>query len=139
MSHATANKAILENAYRRWNETRGDSVEELLDICAEEILWGSLAGGVKPLAFTAKAVGKSDVRNYFEGLLAAWSMNYYNVDYFVAEDDRVVVVGSTKWTNKQTGKACETPKTDIWRFRDGRAIEFFEYYDTAQILDAAKP
>ena len=59
--------------------------------------------------------------------------------YFVAENDRVVVVGATKWTNKETGKAFETPKIDIWRFRDGRAIEFFEHYDTAQILDPAKP
>ena len=44
-----------------------------------------------------------------------------------------------KVANKETGKAFETPKIDIWRFRDGRAIEFFEHYDTAQILDAAKP
>jgi len=63
----------------------------------------------------------------------------YKVHYFVAESDCVVVVGATKWTNKETGKSFETPKIDIWRFRDGRAIEFFEHYDTAQILDAAKP
>lgn len=139
MSDAAANTAILEKAYRRWNETLGGSADEIIDICAEEISWVSLAGGVTPLSFTAEGVGKSDVRNYFHGLLAAWRMDYYKVDYFVAEDDRVVMVGTTKWTNKETGKACETPKIDVWRFRDGRAIEFFEHYDTAQMLDAARP
>jgi ketosteroid isomerase-like protein len=138
MSDATINKAILENVYRRWNETLGGSVDEIMDICADEIRWGSLAQGVSSLPFTAEAVGKAEVRNYFLGLLAAWSMVYYKAHYFVAESDRVVMVGATKWTNKETGKAFETPKIDIWRFRDGRAIEFFEHYDTAQILDAAK-
>ena len=138
MSDATINKTILENVYRRWNETLGGSVDEIMDICADDIRWGSLAQGVSALPFTAEAVGKAEVRNYFLGLLTAWSMVYYKVYYFVAEGDRIVMVGATKWTNKETGKAFETPKIDIWRFRDGRAIEFFEHYDTAQILDAAK-
>jgi ketosteroid isomerase-like protein len=66
-------------------------------------------------------------------------MVYYKVHYFVPESDRIVMVGATNWTNKETGKAFETPKIDSWRFPDGRAIEFFEHYDTAQILDSATP
>src|ERR1700730_12231388 len=135
MSDTTINKAILENVYRRWNETLGGSVDEIMDICADEIRWGSLAQGVSLLPFTAEAVGKAEVRNYFLGLLAAWSMVYYKDHRFDADSDRVVMVGATKCTNKETGKAFETPKIDIWLFRDGRAIEFFEHYDTAQILD----
>jgi ketosteroid isomerase-like protein len=29
-----------------------------------------------------------------------------------------------------------TSKADSWRFADGKAIEFYEYYDTAQLRDA---
>jgi ketosteroid isomerase-like protein len=29
-----------------------------------------------------------------------------------------------------------TPKADSWRFADGKAVEFCEFYDTAQLRDA---
>jgi ketosteroid isomerase-like protein len=28
------------------------------------------------------------------------------------------------------------PKVDIWRFRNGKAIAFHEFYDTAQVASA---
>jgi ketosteroid isomerase-like protein len=31
----------------------------------------------------------------------------------------------------------ETPKIDFWRFKDGKAIEFYEYFDTACVAAAA--
>jgi ketosteroid isomerase-like protein len=47
--------------------------------------------------------------------------------------------GVCSWTHKGTGKTCETPKVDIWRFRDGKAIEFYELFDTAAAFAAATP
>jgi len=32
---------------------------------------------------------------------------------------------------------AETPKVDFWRFRDGKAVEFYEYFDTACVAAAA--
>ena len=37
-------------------------------------------------------------------------------------------------TENDTGKIVETPKVDFWRFRDGKAVEFYEYYDTARVI-----
>ena len=34
---------------------------------------------------------------------------------------------------------CETPKVDIWRFREGKAVEFYEMFDTAAAFAAATP
>jgi ketosteroid isomerase-like protein len=31
----------------------------------------------------------------------------------------------------------DTPKIDFWRFRDGKVVEFYEYYDTARVFAAA--
>jgi hypothetical protein len=36
--------------------------------------------------------------------------------------------------NKKAGKVRETPKVDVWRFRDGRAIELYEYFDTTKLI-----
>ncbi|MFH1345642.1 MAG: hypothetical protein ABIL01_31215 [Pseudomonadota bacterium] len=49
----------------------------------------------------------------------------------------MVARGSTKWINKHTGKRAENPKVDFWRFRGGKAVEFYEYFDTACVAAAA--
>jgi hypothetical protein len=59
------------------------------------------------------------------------------VDEFIAQGDAVFMRGSTAWRNKRTGRTAETPKVDFWRFRDGKAVEFYEYYDTARVIAAA--
>ena len=68
------------------------------------------------------------------GLIAMFEMIHYTVDFYVAEDDRVVAVGSTSWRNRETGEKFDTPKADIVRFKDGKITEFFEIYDTAAVL-----
>lgn len=139
MSNAAANKAKLEKAYRDWHESRGKSVEELIAVFADDVRFGSLGQGAEPVTFTAPRVGKEQMRGYFEGLLANWSMNHYTIDYMIAEGDRVAAIGSTAWTCKATGKSFDSPKVDIWYFKNGSAVEFYEYFDTAQVFAATTP
>lgn len=137
MSQAEANKALLTDIYRQWHETRGGCVAELLCHFADDVNFGSLAEGAAPVAFTTRRIGKQELQGYFDGLTSAWAMDYYKIDDMIAEGDRVAVVCSTCWTNKATGKPAETPKVDVWQFQDGKAIAFYEYYDTAKLLGAA--
>ena len=64
-------------------------------------------------------------------------MVHYTIDEYVAQGDAVVARGSTAWTNKKTGKPAETPKVDFWRFKDGKAVEFYEYFDYGRVAAAA--
>jgi len=57
----------------------------------------------------------------------------WHVDQFIAQGDRVVVLSRCTWRYKRTGKTVSTPKADSWRLADGKAVEYFEYYDTAQV------
>ena len=48
----------------------------------------------------------------------------------------------TRWPHRfraavDCGKAFDTPKADFWRLRDGKIVEFYEYFDTAQVMAAA--
>jgi uncharacterized protein len=70
-------------------------------------------------------------------LRADWEMIHYTVDRFVAQSDAVFMRGSTAWRHRRTGKIVDTPKVDFWRFENGKAIEFFEYFDTARAFAAA--
>jgi uncharacterized protein len=67
------------------------------------------------------------------------TMIEYKVDRFVCEGDTVVVIGSTAWHHLKANKRVDSPKVDIWRFNEaGQAIEFTEYYDTAQLIECSR-
>ena len=137
MSNEAANVQVLKEAYRRWNESRGGSVDHWFDsVFGADISFGSIPRGVAPVEFAREYRDRVQLRQYFDGLLADWSMKYYTVDEYVAQGDTVVARGSCSWTFKKTGKVAETPKIDFWRFKDGKAVEFYEYFDTAAVFAA---
>ncbi|MGJ0506034.1 MAG: nuclear transport factor 2 family protein [Methylocystis sp.] len=139
MSVEDRNVAILQEAYRRWHDSKGGSIEHWSSILAPEVDFRSLAQGQpEPISFTKPRQGPSDVEKYLKELTADWEMIDYVVDRFVAQGDHVVAIGRTAWRNKSTGKVADTPKVDLWRFSaEGKALEFFEYYDTAMVIAAA--
>ena len=57
----------------------------------------------------------------------------WKVEKYIAQGDRVVVISRITWRFKKTGKVVSTPKADVWRLANGKAVEYFEYYDTAQV------
>ena len=138
MSSEASNVEILKEAYRRWDESKGGSVEYWFDsVVAPNISFKSAPRGAAPLAFTKQSDNCEELRGYFNGLLGEWTMKYYRVDEYIAQGDVVVARGWTAWTNKKTGRDGETPKMDYWRFKDGKAVEFYEYFDSAAVAAAA--
>lgn len=134
MADEASNVAVLTEAYRQWHDSRGQSVGHWMSICADDIQFGSLVrGGVTPAAYMTEYSARSELGRYFEGLARDWDMIEYKVDQFVAQGDRVVMLGRCAWRNRHTGKVVATPKADSWRFANGKAVEFYEYFDTAQV------
>ena len=139
MGTPTENVAKLKDAYRQWHETRGGSVKVWLDLMADDVKVYSLAAGAPAAPFTAAINSKEEFKRYFAGLLQDWQMINYKTGQFIADGDRVAMLGSTAWRNRKTGREIDTPKADFWTFRDGRVVEFHELYDTAALAAAAQP
>ncbi len=139
MGTPSDNVATLKQAYRQWHESKGGSVQAWLDLMADDIRCFSLAAGVPEAEFTAPITSKRDFERYFRGLLADWEMIHYTTDEFIAEGDRVAVLGSTAWRNRLTGRAVDTAKADFWTFRAGKVVEFPELYDPAALIAGARP
>ena len=138
MPSVNPNVEILKPLYAKWHETKGGSVEDWMAILADEIDFRSLAmGQLEGGRFTAPRSSREAVRGYFEELLGEWKMVHFTVDEFIADGGRVCMIGSTAWTHKTSGKTVETPKVDVWRFENGKAVAFFEYYDTAGLVACA--
>lgn len=136
MTIESTNVAILKDAYQRWHDSKGASVDHWMSLMTDDIRFRSLAEGAAPMAFTRAASTKDSVRQYFAGLAADWEMIYFRTNEFIAQNDRVVVLSEVSFRFRKTGKVAVTPKADIHRFRDGKICEFFEFYDTAVAASA---
>ena len=138
MADEARNVEILKQAYQRWHDTRGGSADHWMSICADNIAFGSIAQGAVQGAHYLTAYRSRDaLKDYFGGLTRDWEMIEYVAEHFVAQGERVVMLGRCGWRNKKSGKVVSTPKADSWRFAGGKAVEFYEYFDTAQVHAAA--
>ena len=138
MPDEARNVEVLKKAYKRWHETRGGSADEWLEICSDRIAFGSLAQGPEGARYLTSYQSRDALKDYFKGLSNDWEMIEFVAEHFVAQDDRVVMLGRCAWRHRRTRKEVESPLVHVWRFRDGKATEYYELYDTAKAFAAAR-
>ncbi|MEZ5667159.1 MAG: nuclear transport factor 2 family protein [Alphaproteobacteria bacterium] len=129
----------LRSAYREWNDSKAGSIDIWLNLVADEVDFRSIADGMPGMEFSAARRSRAEVRDYLERLTRDWTMVHQTMDRFVADGDTIVALGRCAWQNKQTGRTVQSPKADVWTFNRGKAIAFFEFYDTAKAFGAAAP
>ena len=139
MSQEDVQINLLKEAYKRWHDTKAGSVDHWLELMTDDIQFRSLAAGAANMEFTRTSACKDDVKEYFSQLTSQWEMISYTINEYIAQDNRVVALGSCSFRNRQTGKILDTPKADFHKFREGKICEFFEFYDTAQAISKATP
>lgn len=127
----------LKAAYQAWHDTKGKSIDTWVALLSDQVDWRSLANGQHGVPWTKTRMGPEDVRGYLVGLTTDMDTEHFTVDQYVSQGDTIVMIGATAWRHRSTGKRLETPKVDVWRFKDGKAVAFFEYYDTAAVFDTA--
>ena len=128
----------LRKAYQSWNDTKGESMEEWMKLMDDSILFRSLAAGAPGMEFTIDCHGKEDLLRYFGGLKEGWQMVHYTPQEFITEGDRVVVLSTCSFVNRNTQKKMDTPKCDVFLFKNGKIVDFFEFYDTYRCIAAAQ-
>jgi ketosteroid isomerase-like protein len=127
----------LKRAYEAWHNSLGVDRQKWLEIMSDNIVFRSIAGGADGMEFTKTCESKEEVERYFSGLNDGWQMLYYTPEKYICEGDSVAVRGTTGWKNKKSGKEIHTPKADFFEFKDGKIVEFYEFYDTAKAFEAA--
>jgi ketosteroid isomerase-like protein len=134
MSDEARNVEVLKAAYDKWAPSKGGSVDDWIEICDNNIAFGLLAQGAPQAAAYMTSYSKRDtLKDSFAGLSRDWDMLDWRTEKFIAQGDSVVVISQISWRFKKTGKVVSTPKADVWKMSGGKAVEYFEYYDTAQV------
>ena len=139
MDTSASNVEKLRTAYRQWNDTKGGSTRDWLDLMADDVSLWTAGDGIAGLEFTAGRRGKIEVGAYFDGLAADWEMIHFTTEEFIAQGDRVVVLSKIAFKSRMSGKIAESRKADVFRFRDGKITEVAEFFDTHAAMMACQP
>ncbi|MDB5429312.1 MAG: hypothetical protein JWP35_428 [Caulobacter sp.] len=129
---ANDNLVRLQDAYAQWHDSRGANPQAWLDLCDEKLSQTSLA----MYRDSESRIGKAAFQAYLGMLAAEWDEISVEVDEFIGDGDRIVVLSRVTCRNRATGKALVSPKVDIYRFRYGKIVESVEHLDTAALAAA---
>ena len=133
---ASDNLKALKAAYAEWDRTKGDNTGVWIDLASDDLRVRSLGGEAVPLQF-AEPRGGAQLAGYLAKLLETWQMQFVTPETFVADGDYVAMFGTASWTFRATGKTATTPLAHLWRFRDGKAVDFQELFDSAAVMQVA--
>jgi ketosteroid isomerase-like protein len=124
------NLQVVKDGYAAYG--RGD-LASLLALLAEDVEW-IIPGAGLPLAGTYR--GREGATKFFQKLAAESEVLDFQPREFVADGDRVLVLGSERVKVKATKRTIEVDWIMAFTLRNGQIATFREYTDTKVIADA---
>lgn len=120
------NIAIVQEGYEKFGT--GD-IPGLIRLFGDDADWTVPAIEGSPHGGGYK--GPDGLAKFFTLLAEAEDITRFEPLEFVAQNDKVVVLGELAATVRSTGKSYETAWVHVFHLRDGKIVEFNELYDTA--------
>jgi uncharacterized protein len=78
------------------------------------------------------------MENVFMALARDWEPFSAIPKEYIAEGDRVVVLGEYRGTHRESGRSFVAPFAHVWRFDGGQLVEFQQLTDTGLWLAAMR-
>jgi len=120
------NTKLVKRIYELFKS--GD-IEGFLDMLSDDITWETPK--VENSPFRGKISGKENFIKWMTEYSEAEEMTVFEQDEFIAQGDRVVVLGHGEIRTKATNKEYATNFVHIMTVKDGKITEFLELLDTA--------
>ena len=120
------NTEIVKKAYGCFGS--GD-MEGLLECFSDDISWETPK--VDNAAYSGARRGKEAVGEFFGLLTESETFAEFKPTEFIAEGDKVVVVGRSEANVIATGKTFSTEWVHVMTVQDGKVTGFKEFFDTA--------
>lgn len=126
-----ANIDTIRQVYHAF--VNGDS-QGLLSFMAQDIAWG--VPEVPNLPFAGKLQGRDNVAEFFRMVAAHQQLRDFRPIEFIAQGDRVVVLGHYEWTVRANGADWGSDWVHIFTVRDGKITAFREQAYTHRAVEA---
>ncbi len=128
---ASSNKALLSKCYDAYARFDPEPLVRLFDGAASY----NTVGRREDFTFAGPCYGRSAVLDNIARIHADYDLEKYEISRMIAQDDLVAVHADIGFRYKSTGNLVAVDKVDLFRMRDGKIIEFNEFFDTASALD----
>jgi uncharacterized protein len=121
----------LYDAYKRHD------ISSVLDMFTDHaVLHGPAPAGVLPWGGIYD--GRGRIADFFKALGESLETLQFELRDFIAQGNKVVVVGYQRGRAKPTGRLYEIEFVHLWSVRDGKISEFWVYTDSAALVEALR-
>lgn len=117
---------VVKDAYAKFQNR---DIDGLMNLFSEDIHWKIPEVAGSPLINECR--GHEEVGKFFAQLDEAEDITHFEPKEFIAQNDRVVVLGNYRATIKATGRDFDSDWVQIFTVRDGKITSFLEFFDTA--------
>ena len=122
----SSNLEIVKSTY----EENSNTLQKYL---AEDATWTEAKG----FPYGGTYTGYDEVvTNIFSKIGTEWTGFKFNVEDYVASDDKVIAFGTYSGTYKKTNKSFTPRVSHIWKLKDGKIINFEQIVDSKPVVDA---
>ena len=132
--NAQENKRLVMEGYQLFQ--KGD-IPGLLQMYHDDALW--IEPDVEHVPFAGLHTGKSEIARFFQELDQATQPLRFIPKEFIAEGDKVIVLGEASWLVRNTGRTYDNAWVHVFTLRDGKVSRFEDYHDTAASERAFRP
>jgi ketosteroid isomerase-like protein len=122
---------LVQQAYQAFG--RGD-VEAMLALMSQDFEWGSRYPAGVPIGGVWK--GRDGVLSLLKTLSETEDVLAFTVQEFIAQGDKVVVLGAEEVRAKPTGRTYHNDWVHVWTVQNGQLARLQTYNDTAVVVAA---
>lgn len=126
-----SNIKLVQEGYTKFGN--GD-IPGLLSLFWEGIQWQTPK--VENAIFSGDRDGLDAVKEFFAQMIDAEEFTRFEPLEFIAQDDKVVVLGEFAGTVRETGRSYESEWVHLFHVRDGKIVSFKEFLDSAAMAKA---
>jgi uncharacterized protein len=91
---------------------------------------------IENVPFAGKRQGRGAVGEFFSTLASLQDARSFEEREFIAQGDKVVVLGHYVWQVKANGRTIEGDFAHVFTVRGGQIVAFHEYMDSAAVAKA---
>ena len=124
------NLEIIRSIYAAFG--RGD-LEAILALLDPQVTWRTPGPPDLPTAGLRRGI--AEVREFFGLLLTTFDLQEFRPADFLAQGDKVVILGTSREGPKGTGRLVDFRWVHVFTIRNGKIVEFEEPADVSALVD----
>ena len=104
-------------------------IESFLNLFSDDVVWQSPE--IENVPLNGKLSGRENLAGFISSLDDYEEFSVFEPTEFIAQGDKVVVLGNFAWRIKSTNKEYASDFAHIVTVADGKITGFYEFFDNA--------